>query len=123
MDVAKWTMTLQRGEPFKMGWTVEQSEDGTDWTPLQTAGYSVLHQIRDGRGEDATLLLDISGGGWVSVDDAGTITWDVPKDAVLDVPAGVWWHDVALVDGSGNPTYVAAGEVSCLARISVLDGG
>lgn len=115
---SKWNITLQRGESYVESWQLEQTS-GDAWLPLSTTGYSVLHQIRKTDDENGQLLLDISGDGYVSINDTGLITWNIPVSAVNTLPRGAWFHDLALVQPDGAAEYLVRGRAVVEHRISV----
>lgn len=119
IEEAKWTLTFQRGEPYQDSWQLQQSSNDTTWANLATAGYSVLHQIRKTDDESGTLLLDISGGGYVSINDTGLITWNIPAAVVNTLPRGAWFHDLAIVEPGGDAQYLVRGRAVVEQRISV----
>lgn len=118
IEESKWNITLQRGESYTDSWQLEVStEEG--WEPLATTGFSVLHQIRRTDDETGELLLDISGNGYVTINNTGLIEWDIPSSIVNTLPRGAWFHDLALVNAANEADYLVRGRAVVGHRISV----
>ena len=122
IETGDFTLWLQHGEPFNLVWHLDKTDDNRTWTPLPTAGYTLLQQIRLDERESAQLLLDVAGDGYVTIDNGGIVTWAIPKEIVLTVPVGTYFHDFAIVDPSGTPQYLVRGRVVVGGRTSVQEG-
>lgn len=118
IEETRFTLNLQRGEPYVDSWQLQQSS-GNTWTNLATSGYSVLHQIRRTDDETGQLLLDISGDGHVTINSTGLIAWNIPVEVVNQLPRGAWFHDLAVIAPGGAAQYLVRGRAVVEQRISV----
>lgn len=124
MDKAHRPITMQRGEPFNLVWTFQQSDDdGQTFDPMDLTGYHARMQVRARASEAADLLLtaDDVEGSIVLGGTAGTVTFAVTAAAIVDaLPAGQYAYDFALRSPSGIVDYALHGPVVVETRVTVF---
>lgn len=103
---------LEEGSPFQKT-LVWKSDDGS---PIDISGWDARMDIREKRDPTSTSVLDVDGGGWITITDgpAGEFTIDIPasETEALGYKSGeVFPFDIELDDGSGSPGRVLQGAI------------
>lgn len=124
MDKARYTLRLQRGEPFARRWTFTES-DGGEFTPIDLTGFHARLQVRQSGSETAELLLDASDAdNTITIgDDDGWIEFAIPAADILDVDPGTYAFDFALVEPGGSVDYALFGPCIVEGRVTVVEEG
>lgn len=107
MVSGKYSMKCEQGATLLVDiqWT---EDDGT--TPIDLTGYSVRMMVREDYA-DALPVLDVGGGGWITVLTAaeGRIRVLVPATETAGLTAGNYVYDIEIEDVGGVVTRLLEG--------------
>ncbi len=116
----------------KMGNIWRSTDGGSKWDNVSPSGFSSGNTIAVGYGSNDTViyvgsgLLDVDTGKiWKSVDLGATWTMvnigpaSVTGSGILGLPI----NDIAIIDGTVDSMYIAAGDATNCAFVSSADGG
>lgn len=93
-----WNLMTYRGD--RISRRVVVSSDGT---PIDFTGYAVRSQVRAGKTEGATLVLDLSS--YFTAGSGGVIQLSVPDAVMNGIAVGRYYWSVVLSVGGQDTTY------------------